>query len=487
MSNAGNKQIATDSNGNIYVVGDKGGAITTFFNANGTAYGTTVPDFRSYLAKYTAEGNVAWVASWGGSGFSRGSSGNGIALDSCGFVYAAGNIVATVFVSTGNFAYVAYDGSGNLAGVRNGGFSNTSGVLLKYSVDGSFQWFTLPVDATQNCTGAVSAVAVAPDNTVAVVGGFGGAGSFAVRNANGTTLSGGGSSTTSVQTVTVRYNPAGTAQWSALAINNPVGGNGALQQAIACDASSSIYVGTAGGSASNSTIVYNAGGTQFRNMGTTWQSTGNSADAYLIKYDLCGRGQWVTTIQSTQQDTISRIAIDTATQSLYVAGYSGGAGVTGSYGPIRFPWASNNGTYFPSILKDGQVGYLARYARLTDTVPGPISAFRFDSCSFFTNDRVNDIAPDRRGNIYVACQVADSSGTRGILSDAVVRNYLQFINPTINVNLVSYDSNGMLRWYQSIRSPSGYLRIFAVATDYDANVIVTGECGATTTNFYAMA
>lgn len=288
-----------------------------------------------------------------------------------------------------------------------------------------------------------------------------------------------------MDTVTVKYNAVGVVQWAALTGTTPVGGNGNYAQSIACDASGSVYVGSGGGSTSNSNVIYNADGTTFQNIGTTY-GTQNSNDAYLIKYDICGRGQWVSRIQSSNGDAITRVAVDQANNALYVGGWSGGAS-SFSTAPIRFPWTSDGQTYIPDVAKQGSVGFLAKYAPLTDVYPKSRWAFQLDSSSDAATDVVSDVTIDRRGNVYVACTVNDISAGKGILSDLVVPNYLPTVNPTTNVSLVCYGSNGMLRWYQSIRGAGTYTGANAVGTDYDCNLIIGGKCTGPNTYFYAKA
>ncbi len=81
--------ITTDTSGNIYIAGYYNGTLT-FYNANGTAFGTTLESDGledMFIAKYNSSGVVQWVARAGSTGNDRGHA---ITTDTSGNLYIAG-------------------------------------------------------------------------------------------------------------------------------------------------------------------------------------------------------------------------------------------------------------------------------------------------------------------------------------------------------------------------------------------------------------
>lgn len=466
------RDVTTGPGGTIYATGSAGSSTAlTIFNVNGTTFGT-IPIAHGFLAKYTSAGNAVWAAWWSGGGFASGV-GERVGVDSSGFVYVAGAI-APVGGSVSN-SHIIYDGSGNVAITRRRDANQSAdGMLVKYSSDGSAQWFANVIQPSSS-TGKASLtdLAIGPDNSIGVTGGGGGT-QYSIRNADQTAFS-----TSFNAPLGAVYNSSGRVQRTAGV--SQANGNASFT-AVAIDSSGAVYFGGAGGSATAGAIISpGIGGASSTNLGTIANS---QADGFLVKYDVCGRGQWVSKFSSTDgADRVARIAIDRTREALYLIGTSSGGSAVN--GPIEFR-ASDGGAYAPPVSKANSGGFLVKYSSLTDLYARPQWGARFDSSMFSaTNDDLFGVATDRRGNVYTVGRVNDVSAGRGILSDAIVTSYL----PTTNITLSCHDSNGMLRWYQSVRGSGNFALGRCVATDFDGNVIVAGQPSVTTQtlNFYAKA
>ena len=91
--------VATDTTGNIYVVG----------NAGGDMYGNTLIGQNSnlFLVKYNSSGTRQWTKLYGdnSSSSSASSSGSSVSVDSFGNVYAVGLRSIFKWFSIGRYSY----------------------------------------------------------------------------------------------------------------------------------------------------------------------------------------------------------------------------------------------------------------------------------------------------------------------------------------------------------------------------------------------
>ncbi len=114
------KGIAVDSNGNAYVVGDT--TSSDFPVTTGSAYQTTCVAFNqgecstTFLSKLSADGSALLYSTYLGG--SNGDSVVGVALDSAGFAYVAGDTFSSDFPTTPN-SFLPTLPVGCLAGVGN--------------------------------------------------------------------------------------------------------------------------------------------------------------------------------------------------------------------------------------------------------------------------------------------------------------------------------------------------------------------------------
>ncbi|MBT6185498.1 MAG: hypothetical protein HOI07_12245 [Betaproteobacteria bacterium] len=270
------RAIATDSGGNVYVIGEYSGTATF-------APGTTLASAGSsdvFVAKYDTSGTVQWATSIGGPGS---DNGYGIATDSGGNVYVTGRYQGTVTIESTTLTNAgSYDA-----------------FVAKYDTSGTFQWAT-----SISGTGTEYGQAIATDSggNVYVTGIY--TNNFTIES---TTLTNAGFSDTFV----AKYDTSGTFQW-AESISGMGDGGGS---AIATDSGGNVYV----------TGYYNGSIT----IGSTTLTSAGSYDAFVAEYDTSGTVLWATSIGGTSSDSGRGIATD-SNGNMYVTGEYGGTLTIGS-------------------------------------------------------------------------------------------------------------------------------------------------------------
>jgi len=276
-SDAG-QAIATDSNGNVYVIG--------FYNNTATfAPGTTLTTAGytdTFVAKYDTSGTVQWAESIGGTYFDYGQA---IATDSAGNVYVTGYYNGSVTIGT---ITLTSTGSNDI-------------FVAKYNTSGTVQW-AKSIGGTDTDYGY--GIATDSNGNVYVIGFY----DNTVTFAPGTTLN----STGGDDAFVAKYDTSGTVQW-AKSIGGTSSDNG---RGIATDSNGNVYV--TGKYSTTATFA----------PGTTLTSVGSS-DAFVAKYNTSGTVQWAMSIGGTSSDYGQAIATDSA-GNVYVTGYYSGSVTIGS-------------------------------------------------------------------------------------------------------------------------------------------------------------
>lgn len=503
--------IATDTSGDVYVVGQGGINVTvSAFSSNGVAFGTTLASIGQqdiFLVKYNSSGIVQWVTRLGTTGTDIGYS---VATDSSNNVYITGqsgagatttvyNSNGTIFgtltnttpTSTDAFLVkynssgtaqwarrlgsiyadvgrgVAVDSTGSIvttgtySGARYAIYGQTLGLfssqsntayVVKYNTNGAPQWVAQIATSTGLVTGFGTAVDAS--GNIYVVGNGGTNGTVTPFNSDGTafgtTLPNSGGNDVFV----VKYNSSGFVQWAAR-ITSTTGNE--IAYSVAVDTGGNIIV-TGQGGAGATISAFNSDGTAF---GTTLPNSGN-ADVFVVKYNTSGFVQWVARIASTQSDTGFRIATDTS-DSIYVTG-SGGTGVTvtafSSNGVAFGTTLPNSGSTDAFLVKYNSSGTVQWVARIASTAA----------------DAGRGIATDSSGSVYVA-GITGTAITTAFNSDGTAFGTTLPAFVSGNCFLVKYNSNGFVQWIARVGGGSA----FAVCTDTSGNVFFAGTTGATAT------
>lgn len=261
-SNSGNdlgRDVAIDSNDNIYMLGNYRGTVD-FGGGNESVTGDSPGNPDIFLVKFNSSGVFQWVYTAGGSGQ---DDSRALSLDSSGNPYITGSFRDTV-----NF------GGGNITA------ANTDDLfILKLNSSGAYQNIY-----TSNISTAQKGKGISVDSSGNI---------YATGTFTGTVDFGGGNVTTSEMDIyLLKLNSSFTFQWvKRFAVDNGSAGL-ALGLAATVDEDGNIYsVGQIGN-------TYNLGGASV--IG------GDQNDAYIVKYDSSGSFQWSKTFGSGSLNNIDK-------------------------------------------------------------------------------------------------------------------------------------------------------------------------------------
>ena len=330
-SNDYGRGIAVDSSGNIYVTGRYNSSTLTFYNADGTAFGTTLSGsgYDTFIAKYNTNGVVQWVGRVSGTSSEDGRS---ISVDSSGNVYITGNYESTTLTF--------YNADGTAFGTTLPRTSYYMDVFIaKYNTSGVVQWVARVAGSDNDFANDIS---VDSSGNVYIIGNYSST-TLTLYNADGTafgtTLTNSGSY--SNDAFIAKYNTSGVVQWAA----RVAGTSSDEGQGISVDSNGNVYV--TGFYSSSTLTLYNADGTAF---GTTLSRTGNN-DAFIAKYNTNGVVQWATKVAGTSYDFAHGISVDD----------NGDVHVCGTYSSTTLTLYNADGTAFGTTLSNSSSTFIAKY------------------------------------------------------------------------------------------------------------------------------
>ena len=447
--------IDTDTSGNVLVIGTYNLASPTFYNQGPAGSGVVTlpsasPGTDCFIAKYSPDGAVVWVARIAGSITDQGQ---GIATD------PSGNVVVTGYYSAP--LTIFNQGSSGTAGTTLP--NTTTGVdcfIAKYSSAGAVLW-AARITSTGNFGEYGTAIDTDMSGNVYVGGIY--AAELTIFNQGpsgtaGTTLPFTGNNDCFI----AKYSSAGTVLWAARIAGTTTSSD--VGWAIATDTSGNVLVTGQYGAA---LTVYNQGpsGT----AGTTLPFTGGN-DCFVAKYSTDGAVLWAARIAGTTTSSDIGYAI--------TADLSGNVLVTGQYGAAltvynqgpsgtagtTLPFAGGNDCFVAKYSSAGTVLWAAQIAGTTTS-----------------DDSGRGIATDPLGNVVVigwysaALTIFNQGGTVGTT--------LPFTGG-YDVFIVKYSSAGTVLWAAQIAgTTTSDDRGYAIATDPSGNVVVTGYYSAALTIF----
>ena len=301
--------VATDSSGNVYVTGHTKGGLDGNTNAG---------DSDLFVVKYNSSGTKQWTKQLGTSGEDEA---RGVATDSSGNVYVTGG------------TYGGLDGNTS-AGDRDL-------FVVKYNSSGTKQWTKqIGTSSYDNASG----VATDSSGNVYVTG----------------ETSGGLDNNTNAGShdiFVVKYNSSGTKQWTKQL------GTSSLDYArgVATDSSNNVYV------------------TGFTNQGLDGNTSAGHGDLFVVKYLDNGTKQWTKQLGTSDSDSANGVATDSS-GNVYVTGYTRG-GLDGNTF-LGGDWYS--GDIF--LVKYNSSG-TKQWTKQLGTSSG---------------DSASGVATDSSGNVYVA-------------------------------------------------------------------------------------
>ncbi|MEO8150375.1 MAG: SBBP repeat-containing protein [Bacteroidia bacterium] len=275
------KGIATDTSGNVLIIGTFGGTSATFGTI--TLTNTTALASDVFIVKYDASGNVLWAKSAGGT---NSDYGTGIATD------ASGNVVATGYFQSASITFGATT-------LTNAGAQDI--FVVKYDASGNLLWAK-----AQGGTSYDNGNSITTDTSgnVLVTGWFQSASvTFGTVTLTNTTSG-------SNDIFIVKYDALGNVLWAKSAggtlVDNPTG--------ITTDAGANVLL----------TGYFQSGSITF---GTITLNNIGSQDIFVVKYDAAGNEQWAKVKGGSGSDYGYAISADASGNAL-VTGYFDSPSIT---------------------------------------------------------------------------------------------------------------------------------------------------------------
>ena len=430
--------VVTDSSGFIYVGGiyptsgfivyDSNGLISP--NSFGSATATS-----AFILKYDPNGIVQWGVRISVSLFTEVT----LALDSSGNIFIGTGYRATTptFFSTDGVTSITLP-----AGVG----SNES-CFGKYNSSGIIQWASRISGSTGNQNEIITAIAVDPDGNL-YVNSYNGSSTMTVYSA-GEVLFGSYTFLAGTNSLIVKYNASGVAQWGVR-----FDGSGTkFIAAMATDSSSNLYI--TGYYSATGAILYNSDSASF---GSLTSAGGN--DFVIIKVNSSGFVQWTTRIAGTSSDSGTDMYVDSS-GNIYVTGIFSGTATIFNVGGGSFKslTAIGGGTNQDAIVVKYNSSGIAQWAaRMGNATAG--------------TDNANGVTVDFNGNVYVTGIFTGSVGMYNA-NDVLFGTINGSVDATAAF-IVKYNSLGTVVWGISIGG-SGADVGNAVTVDALGNLYTTGS------------
>ncbi len=426
----GGNAVATDASGNVYALGYYYSTTITFSTT--TLHNVYGAGPYMYLAKYDSCGNLLWAKQAGGNG---GTNPNGLATDAAGNVYVSGYYNADTLNFGGTVKLI-----------------NTSGYtafVAKYNSSGVAQWAQ---QGTGNAASKAYGVAVDASNNVYITGYFSSTSiAFGINNAINGTNDG-----VTNDVFIAKFDNNGNSLWVKGSTSNSSTTGDALGYGIGADAAGNVYVT---GSFESSNITF--GGTTLANNGYI--------DMFVVKYNTSGTFQWLKTAGSTDNDAAFSLASDAA-GNVYITGNIG-ASSTVSFGTHS---VTNNTNSLEAFIAKYDANGNDLWAQCTQG-------------DGFSNNNGNSITLDAAGNPYIIGSYSSDSLNVGpiTLFNTWFTN-ASTGNPTYDVFVAKYKSNGMLSWARTAGGDS-LDQGNGITTGPHGALYITGEYNSPTISFNGIA
>lgn len=263
--------IAVDANGNVYATGSFTGNVNLDSNTT-TSELTTAGGQDAFIIKYNTSGEFNWARSIGGT--SNTDSGQDIAVDNSGNVYAIGNFTGRIDLNRDASAVVNTTGS--------------DAYIAKYSNDGAVTWIRQVGNANAFSTVIGSGIAIDDSGNVYTTGNFQGSVDLNKDSRSETSLG-------SNDVFVVKRDSEGTVIWGRR-IGDTLND---LGRDIAVDGSENVYLT---GSFTNRLNLSSDGVPGLTSAGI--------GDAFIIKLNPDASVNWSRSIGGTEADEGRGIAVD---------------------------------------------------------------------------------------------------------------------------------------------------------------------------------
>jgi hypothetical protein len=423
------RDLTTDLSGNVYFSSYYEGALTVYAT-NGTIATTKLHSGSQdgYLAKYSSEGVLLWMARNAATG---GNFGVGIAVDLSQNVYLGGvySTALTLFNpdETSSIQLTTVSGPND-------------GFLAKYSPAGTPLWVAR-TSGTSFDSGGVSLKTDSSGNVYSV--GINVLAAVTFFNANGTT---GGSlsftGATSEATWLASWDTSGTFRWALRFVTNDLNSS---PGALSIDSSANLYVSSA----------YNATMTLRNTADTVVATLSNSGayDAFIASYTSAGAYRWHARIVGTGSSDIVAHTNDSSGNQ-YVFGVYTSNIIIYNFGETVSNTLTNSGSYDAFLVKYSSAGVLLWSTRIAST----------------NLEYTYMPSADSNGNVYVSGRY-EGTCTFFNVGGGIGATLSNITAP--DVFLAEYTTNGQLIWATRIGG-TGADYEGALATDPRGDVYVSG-------------
>jgi hypothetical protein len=429
--------VATDSQGNVYVVGSARSTDFPVYNPGGGAYyqGSNAGEYDAFILKFNSSGVRLWATYYGGNDLWEEAL--SVATDPQGNVYVVGYTYSTDFpvYNPGGGAY--YRGAyyqGN-----NAGYSDA--FILKFNPSGVRQWATYYGGSSYD---EASSVATDPQGNVYVVG-WTYSTDFPVYNPGGGAYYQGNNADSSDAFI-LKFNSSGVRLWATYY----GGSNYDYTNSVTTDPQGNVYV--VGSTWSTDFPVYNPGDGAY----CQGSFAGGYSDAFILKFNSSGVRLWATYYGGND---LWEEALSVATDpqgNVYVAGYTYSTDF-----PVYNP---GDGVYYQGNNAGGYDAFILKFnssgVRLWATYYGGVSW-----------ERANSVTTDSQGNVYVV------GSTRS--SDFPVYNpgggayFQRGFGYDYDAFILKFNSSGVRLWATYYRG-SSIDDASSLTTDPQGNVYVVG-------------
>jgi len=357
-----------------------------------------------------------------------------VAVDKSGNTYAVGYVLG----STGGYEY------GGDSDVIYGSYGYNNPVVVKYNSLGVAQWAkTIESSSGESM---FNAVGVDDSGNVYAVGSVNGTGEYRFGGISSPVIG----QCSGDNTVIVKYDSNGVAQWAKSVEKAPVGANiWCVFHGVAVDAAGNSYaVGEVG--YPGATKQYSFGG-----MSTPIELESDLGTTLIVKYNSSGIAQWATGVKSAMnQCAFKKVAIDRSGNA-YAVGYVEKRGSIFFGGNINVNGKNNE---ISSVIVKYNAEGIAQWAKSTKSGDG--------------DNQFSGVAVDRSGNAYAVGYVmgvqkiefgddSESFSGKGFQTAAIVK----------------YNSSGTVQWATPIRDMSAVLAsssFAGVAVDVLGNPYAVG-------------
>lgn len=406
--------ISSDSDGNVYVVGQTGTTNTriTAYNSDGTEFGPVLTSAGAndvFLVKYHSSGAVQWISRVASSSTDIGYA---VACDLDKNVIIVGQAGSGTLVTAYNSDGTAFGSTFTAAGA--------DAFIAKYSPTGSVQFLTR---ISSTATDIAYSINVDILNGFIVVGQGGSGAVVTAYNSGGTAFATTITNSGGTDAFVVRYNSAGFVGW----VGKVASTGGDIAYGVTSDNIGNYFVTGVGGSGVSVIATGSTGSVTVTNSG--------NLDAFLIKYTLGGVPVWGTKIGGSGADTGYAVTTDSSANIYVTSNSTSTVTVYNADGSAFSPTLPNAGSLDAILVKYNGGGFAMWAARVATSS---------------ANEFPTSIVTDSSDNVYI-CLYTSAAGT----ITGYNANGSAFGTQLTNIGggdacIVKYNSNGDIQWMRRI-------------------------------------